>query len=260
MKNISNYNAEKYGNNEKYSFVEDGIYFFKNTDDPVLEKEFYVTSLSFEQELHFDEGDSPQNISQYPLEDILDKFNVRVNDFYREINEQSGSLCYTEFASPDIDDIKELRGIIGKHVYNKEDDNGVDLVITDYKDLPLNIKDDVFGEMYFRIGWNIKTEIELWGKSYTVTVTAIASIEDAVTDEQRKSYASFKETQAEKQKKIEELLSSEFEDEAEEEGFHDSFQPVTLLIRRSGDSALLFCDADFTVFLSPEVEISWDEF
>ncbi|MCT4509570.1 MAG: hypothetical protein N4A48_12610 [Tepidibacter sp.] len=108
MKNISNYDAEKY-KNEKYFKEADGIYKVKNE---------FVTSLIFEQEPKLGEGDSPINISQYPLEDILDKFCTYISDFYEELNKNSHTTCYYEFASSDIENIKNLRSVIGKHVYN----------------------------------------------------------------------------------------------------------------------------------------------
>ncbi|WP_425447926.1 hypothetical protein [Dethiothermospora halolimnae] len=134
MKNISNYKAQKYDNKDRYTFIEEGIYLFKNMYDSIengmyvygnmmtsrVEPDYYVTSLSFEQEPEFNEGTSPKLISQYPLEDILDEFLVHVSDFYEEINDKSDTLCYQEFASPDIEDIKKIREIIGKHVYNNE--------------------------------------------------------------------------------------------------------------------------------------------
>lgn len=115
MKNINNYDAEKY-NSQKYLKIEEGIYEYTDDDDEKL----YVTSLSFEQEPEFEEGEFADYISQYPLEDILDKFYCHISDFYDELNVSDSKICYQEFASPDVEDIKNLRGIIGKHVYNKE--------------------------------------------------------------------------------------------------------------------------------------------
>jgi hypothetical protein len=248
MKNISSYSAVKYNNNEEYVIVEDGIYSFED---------MYVTSLSFEQEPYFGEGESPQDISQYPLEDMLEEFGVRVNDFYREINKESSSLCYVEFSSPKIENIKKLRSVIGKHVYNKEDDDDfVDLIVTDYKDMAHNMVDDVFGEMSFKAGWTTKTDIELWGEKHTITVNAKASIEDGITNEQRKSYKNFKETQSDKERIIEELLSEEFKDE--EDGFCSSCIPITILIKRNGSFIIFFDDADFVVTLFPAEKVLWD--
>lgn len=106
MKNIMNYNADKYLSAD-YVKMEEGIY--KHGDE-------FVTSLSFEQESSHGEGESPKNISQYPLEDILDKFYVYISDFYEELNSVSSIQCYLEFASDDLQDIKNLRSIIGKHI------------------------------------------------------------------------------------------------------------------------------------------------
>ena len=51
---------------------------------------------------------------------ILDKFFVYISDFYPELNDGSSNECFLEFSGDDIEDIKNLRGILGKHVYNKE--------------------------------------------------------------------------------------------------------------------------------------------
>lgn len=134
MKNISNFKANKYDNAERYLLIEEGVYLFKNMYDSIedgmyvygnmcsseIEPDYYVTSLSFEQEPELGEGSSPNLISQYPLEDILDEFLVHISDFYEEDNDKSATLCYQEFASPHIENIKKLRSIIEKHVYNEE--------------------------------------------------------------------------------------------------------------------------------------------
>ena len=112
MKEIKNYNADKYSNKSDYKPVDEGVY------EVVNEKE-YVTSLSFIQEPKFGEGKSASNISQYPLEDILDKYYCHISDFYEELNSDESNVCYLEFASDDKVDICKLREIIGKHVYNK---------------------------------------------------------------------------------------------------------------------------------------------
>lgn len=119
MKKIENYQASKY-NGSNYTTIENDIYLFKKR---------YVTSLSFVQEPKFDEGDNSNNISQYPLEDILNEFSVYVSDFYEEINNKKNEECILEFASSNLENIKKLRTIIGKHVYNKKKNNTIELVI-----------------------------------------------------------------------------------------------------------------------------------
>jgi hypothetical protein len=119
MKNIENYRAEKY-DSPMYVEEEPDIYSFESE---------YVTSLSFEQEPELGEGSSAADISQYPLEDLLDKYYAYVSDFYEELNTADSQTCYLEFSASDIEEIRELRTIIGKHVYNKENGDYVDLAI-----------------------------------------------------------------------------------------------------------------------------------
>lgn len=128
MKNIQNYNAAKYGadgtGSSEYKQVADGV-FEKANDDETL----FVTSLVFDQEPEFGEGENAEEISQYPLEDMLDKFYCYISDFYDDLNVKESNTCYLEFASDDMDDVVNLRQIIGKHVYDIEVDGYVSLVI-----------------------------------------------------------------------------------------------------------------------------------
>lgn len=120
MKNFKNYDAEKYSG-KGYKLVEEGIYKTKDKYG-FYEDGVYVTSLTFEQEpdMPSEEGGCPQNITQYPLEEILEEFDVAVYDFYEELNDKSEVTCYQEFGSNKIEDIRNLRTIIGKHVYDEE--------------------------------------------------------------------------------------------------------------------------------------------
>ncbi|MBP8083305.1 MAG: hypothetical protein KAZ87_08915 [Spirochaetes bacterium] len=125
MKNINIYDSEKY-KDVKYTKVAEHIY---ETEDKFLGGVMYVTSLSFEQEVEYGEGKTPSDISQYPLEDILDEFCVAVEDFYEEKNASSDVLCYQEFCGKNIDNIKNLLGIVGKHVFNKEYTEGGEIYV-----------------------------------------------------------------------------------------------------------------------------------
>ena len=118
MKKINNYKSEKYNNSDIYEEVEQGIYLNKNEKN-------YVTSLSFVQETKYLEGIKAEElseytkkeiketmtycISQYPLEDILDKFNCYVSDFYENLNSFKSKISYLEFASTDLQNIQNLR-------------------------------------------------------------------------------------------------------------------------------------------------------
>ena len=116
MKNITIYEAEKY-QTDKYTMVKENIY---KTYDEFMQQDSFVVSLSFEQEPEFGEGCSSSNISQYPLEDVLDKYFVAVEDFYEEINDGHSNVCVLEFSGAEIEDIENLLDIVGKHVYNKK--------------------------------------------------------------------------------------------------------------------------------------------
>lgn len=119
MKNIENFESEKY-TVSSYTEVEPGVYQCSIG---------YVTSLCFEQEPELGEGYSSTEISQYPLEDILDRFNVFVSDFYKDLNENDSSVCRLEFCGSAVKNIKQLRSIIGKHVFNKKIGDTIVLVI-----------------------------------------------------------------------------------------------------------------------------------
>ena len=120
MKNFQNYTPEKYAGPD-YQMVEEGIYWGKN---PYWRpgdswENLFVTSLTFvmEPDCYGEEGGCPQDITQTPFEDILDNFSVFVTDFYEDLNQASDSICYQEFGSWKIADIRNLRTLIGKRFY-----------------------------------------------------------------------------------------------------------------------------------------------
>ena len=109
MKNIKIYAPEKY-RTASYREVTPGVYQHGRS---------FCTSLSFEQEPKFGEGSSAADISQYPLEDILEQFCVHISDFYLELNKPKSSVCYVEFSGSKLECISNLLSIVGKRVYNK---------------------------------------------------------------------------------------------------------------------------------------------
>ncbi len=115
MKNFNDYTPEKYSG-PAYQKIEEGIY---QTKSPYEESEIFVTSLSFEMEpeCYGEEDASPRNLTQVPIEGILDEFSVYVTDFYDQLNEESETLCYQEFGSSSLEDIQKLRTVIGKRFY-----------------------------------------------------------------------------------------------------------------------------------------------
>ena len=110
MKNIRVYTASKYADTS-YQEVTPGIY---------MHEKDYVTSLCFEQEVELDEGKSAADISQYPIEDVLERYCVHISDFYPKLNTEKSSVCYIEFSGRKLEYIKSLLTIVGKRVYNKD--------------------------------------------------------------------------------------------------------------------------------------------
>lgn len=120
------YNGQRY---YKEITENDGIVYYKKMGGEESEI-CYVTSFIFEQEPELGENEpSDKYISQYPLEDILDEFYVYCYDYYEAENEADKVNSYQEFASGNIEDIRKLTSIVGKHVYNKEDGEYIRLII-----------------------------------------------------------------------------------------------------------------------------------
>lgn len=115
MKNFQNYTSEKYSKPD-YEKIEEGIY---RTKSPYNENMIFVTSLSFEMEpeCYGEEDASPRNLTQVPIEGILDEFSVFVTDFYESLNQTSETICYQEFGSLNLANLQQLRALIGKRFY-----------------------------------------------------------------------------------------------------------------------------------------------
>lgn len=115
MKNFQNFTPQKYMTSD-FQKISDGIY---KTKSPYDYNDIFVTSLTFEMEpeCYGEENASPSNLTQIPIEGILDEFNLFVTDFYEQLNQSSEIICYQEFGSLDLEDIKNLRTLIGKRFY-----------------------------------------------------------------------------------------------------------------------------------------------
>lgn len=115
MKNFQNFTPKKYMTSD-FQKISDGIY---KTKAPYDSNDIFVTSLTFEMEpeCYGEENASPTNLTQIPIEGILDEFNLFVTDFYEQLNQSSEIICYQEFGSLDLEDIKNLRTLIGKRFY-----------------------------------------------------------------------------------------------------------------------------------------------
>ena len=118
MRNFKNYTPEKFSTSD-FQEIEEGIYKTKCPYPTIGDNEIFVTSLIFEMEpeCYGEEDASPRNLTQIPIEGILDEFNLFVTDFYEQLNETSEITCCQEFGSFDLKDIQKLRTIIGRRFY-----------------------------------------------------------------------------------------------------------------------------------------------
>ena len=123
MKNIRFFEPNKYGT-PQYREVAPNIY---------QHSHLFVTTLSFEQEPSLGEGRNAADISQFPLEDVLERFCVHISDFFPALNTAKSTTCYIEFAGSKIEYIQSLLSIIGRRVKNKviyeNGEEGVVLII-----------------------------------------------------------------------------------------------------------------------------------
>jgi hypothetical protein len=93
----------KYENKSRFQHIESNVY------RDVIE-ESYVFAITYEIENEED--------SQYPLEDILDEFNLYVSDFIDENRFNNEKIAHIELAGELEDVRKAIATIVGKRVYN----------------------------------------------------------------------------------------------------------------------------------------------
>lgn len=116
MKNIKSIILEKYRNEQKYEAIENDIY-------KDLKNKRYAITLRFDLEEHED--------SQYPLEDILDRYYVNCTSHIIA----NGKTMEVEFEDGNDDNfeslnaIKEIASLVGKRIYSREQAGYLELVI-----------------------------------------------------------------------------------------------------------------------------------
>jgi len=118
MKNIRAIILEKYKDENQFEKMADYIYRMCGTPR-------HRIALRFELE--------PNEDSQYPLEDILEKYWLQVADHLREFQYEGKRILEVELESPDgSGGIHSFATeIIGKRVYNKNNGETIDLIIED---------------------------------------------------------------------------------------------------------------------------------
>lgn len=107
MTNISLFKCLKHENSSNYELIEEGVY----EDLKDNESSKFRIAISYELETNEDE--------QYPLEDILNKYFLHVEDFLEDENDSESNLFKLELGGR-LEDIIEVKNIIGKKVFNRE--------------------------------------------------------------------------------------------------------------------------------------------
>ncbi|WP_196890168.1 hypothetical protein [Aureivirga sp. CE67] len=105
MKNIKLFELEELKDKSKFQLIEEGIYI-----DLSIEEEYTGHLMPIEIDLEKEDG------NQYPLEDILDKFCVDIEEeILVDLTNRKMKLLF----GGDLEDLQALKSIIGKRVYNE---------------------------------------------------------------------------------------------------------------------------------------------
>lgn len=102
------------------------------------------------------------------------------------------------------------------------------------------MKNSVFGELFFNVGWKATTGIFLLNNNYSVIVKAAAYFEkDGITAEQEAAFVDFSDNKHERIVTVEKLLIDFANGDAS-----NRFVPRILLFQRNGSYALLLNDRE----------------
>src|SRR6185312_9138710 len=104
MKNFEIIALDKFKDPSNYQFIEDGIYNELKKDDGFATHRIAIT-------MELEDGED----SQYPLEDILDKYLAHIE----EILDSDDDKTLKYILGGDLDNIQKLKSIIGKRAYNQ---------------------------------------------------------------------------------------------------------------------------------------------
>jgi hypothetical protein len=104
MKNFRIIEVENLKNSTRYELIEDHIY-----NDLKDDGGFSTHRIAMTMEL--EDGEN----NQYPLEDLLDKYYVHVEEFLESQNENEPRYIF----GGELDDIQKFKSLIGKRAFNE---------------------------------------------------------------------------------------------------------------------------------------------
>ncbi len=122
MKIIKALKLEKYDSKERYTQVDGFVYRDAASGSMgISDSAVYCVTLYCELEENED--------TQYPLEDILDKYNVNCTDVMEEKEENGRRIYIVELEGTEPESIREIAGLVGKRVFNYEEGDCIKLGI-----------------------------------------------------------------------------------------------------------------------------------
>lgn len=129
MKIIRALKLDKYDDYKRYAQQEGFIY--KDVTGGVGGK-MGITSAPVYCVTLYAELENVEEDTQYPLEDILDKYYVNCTEIMEEKEESGKRIFIFEVEGEDIEAIKSIANLVGKRVYNYKDGDYIKLGIEWY--------------------------------------------------------------------------------------------------------------------------------
>ncbi len=126
MKIIKALKLDKYNDSARYTPYEGFIY--KDATGGVGGR-MGITSGSVYCVTLYAELEDDEEDTQYPLEDLLDKYLVNCTEVMEEKEEAGKRVFIFEIEGTDENSVKQIAGLVGKRVYNYEDGDYVKLGI-----------------------------------------------------------------------------------------------------------------------------------
>ena len=133
------------------------------------------------------------------------------------------------------------------------------------------MKDKVFGEMQFEVGWCKTEAISLWGNLYTFKIRTSTTKDDVPSEKQQQAYLSFKKNLNEISKKslgpVNDFLSNNIDEILGELGeplptnLTDLLNPNQVLFFKNGKTAIIFdvawTDENVAILLGQSIKVDY---
>lgn len=133
------------------------------------------------------------------------------------------------------------------------------------------MKDNVFGDLQFNVGWYKKEDITLWGKRYNFKIRVSATKDELPTLKQKEAYLTFKEKINEVSEKsltpVNNFLQENMDEITDEYGqslpskLTDVLTPNQVLFLKSGKIAVIFdvawTDENVVILIGQTIKVDY---